>query len=93
MSLTHSLQYLIPSNETIYLRSNFTEMENNVISPVTGSLRVSVANNTSQKDATISVLMKDIGEEALKDANVCLMRTESGWGLAIYVSRLFCFKL
>lgn len=60
-------------------------MEDDTLSPVDGTLLVSVTNDTSQRDAIVSVHMKDIGEEALKAANVCLMRTDSGWGLAIYV--------
>lgn len=55
-------------------------------SPVTGSLNVSVLDDTTQTHATVSVTMKDIGEDALKEANVCLMRTDDAWGLAIYVS-------
>lgn len=86
----YSLQYSFPSNETIYIRSNFTEIEDDqdINSQLTGSLRVTVGS--TNQNATISVAMKDIGDDALREANVCLMSpnaTEpgSGWGLAIYV--------
>lgn len=91
----YSLQYSIPSNETIYIRSNFTEIEDDqdINSLITGSLRVSVGSY-SQKAATISVAMKDIGDDALRAASVCLMSPNasepgSGWGLAIYVCNSF----
>ncbi|KAI5120345.1 hypothetical protein M0805_009420 [Coniferiporia weirii] len=82
---SYILQYSLPANETIYLRSNFSEIEDDVILPVTGNLQVSVVNSTSQGNATISVKMGDIGEEALNKANVCLVRLDNGWGLTIYV--------
>lgn len=85
LSSPHSLQYSLPANESIYLRSNFSDTDDELQTPVTGSLLVSVSSNMTEKDAVVSVKMKDIGKEPLKMASVCLMRAADGWGLAIYV--------
>ena len=85
----HSLQYSLPANSSIYLRSNFSDLDEEPQSQVTGSALVSITTNATEKNAIVSVNMKDIGEEPLSLASVCLMKASDGWGLAIYVRIIF----
>ena len=88
-SIVSSLQYSLPVNETMYIRSNFTEQEGQEQSPMTGTFSVSVTQDSTQSEALVSVAMNNIGDTAMQAANVCTVRTETGWGLAIYVSCLW----
>ena len=52
---------------------------------MTGTFSVSVTQDSTQSEALVSVTMKNIDDAGLKAANVCTVRTDTGWGLAIYV--------
>lgn len=52
---------------------------------MTGTFTVGVSQDSSQSEALVSVTMNNIGDAAVKAANVCTVRTDTGWGLAIYV--------
>ena len=59
---------------------------------MTGRLNVTVDDSPGRENATVLVEMKDIGDQAMRAANVCLVRLDEdeggGWGLAIAVSRI-----
>ena len=84
------LQYTLPLSNTLYIRSNFSEPDDDddVTLPITGNLRVGVTTDTSRLNATMTIVMRAIGEDALRDADVCLMSnvSTSTWGLSISVS-------
>ncbi|KAL5528537.1 hypothetical protein ACEPAF_7673 [Sanghuangporus sanghuang] len=80
----HKLQYSMPLSDTIYVRSNFSDLDDDTALqlPVTGSLHVSVVNGTN---ATVTVTAKNIDNAFLRDSNVCLMSSGIAWGLNISV--------
>ncbi|EJD02828.1 uncharacterized protein FOMMEDRAFT_20075 [Fomitiporia mediterranea MF3/22] len=82
----YTLQYSLPLNEAVYVRSNFSDLddEGDIFSPMTGNIRVSVGNDTSQTNATVTVKMKDIGP-ATNESSTCLMGGNGTWGVAIFV--------
>jgi len=82
---TLSLKYSMPSNETIYLQTNFSQPSDATSSSVTGNLLVSVADLAWDDEATVSVTMRRTDEGSQNGANVCLMRAMGGWGLSIQV--------
>lgn len=78
------MRYSMPLRDTIYIRSNFSDLEDDetLQSPVSGSLRVSVVNGSM---ATMTVTAKNIDEDFFEHANVCIMSSNTTWGLNISV--------
>ncbi|KAL5523659.1 hypothetical protein ACEPAG_7832 [Sanghuangporus baumii] len=80
----HKLQYSMPLIDTIYIRSNFSGLDDaaTLQSSVSGSLHVSVVHGSN---ATVTVTAKNIDNAFLKDSSVCLMSSGIAWGLNISV--------
>lgn len=80
-----SLNYTLPANETIYLQSNFSQTNELGLSPASGTLLVSVSEDSQQSLASISVAMSSILGQGEKPPNACVMQANGGWGLTLYV--------
>ncbi len=78
-----SVNYSVPANETLTLRSNLTDLDDVKLSQrITGSFVLDVSSNSTQKEGLLMVALRG-GEPA--PVSACLMRTNDGWGLAISV--------
>lgn len=78
-----SVNYSIPTNETLTLQSNLTDLDDVKLSQqIMGSLVLDVSSNSSQKEGLLSVALQG-GDPT--PVSACLMRTGDGWGLAIYI--------
>jgi len=79
----YSVNYSVPANETLTLRSNLTDLDDVKLSQrITGSFVLDVSSNSTQKEGLLMVALRG-GEPA--PVSACLMRTNDGWGLAISI--------
>ena len=77
-------------NETILIHANTSSVGSGQVPPVSGVLHASVTDDAEQVDAVVTIT-KDSKTPEVEIVNVCLMRTEVGWGIAIYVR--VCLRL
>ena len=85
-----SIRFVVPVNETILIHANTSSVGSGQTPPVSGVLHASITDDAEQVDAVVTIT-KDSETSEVELVNVCLMRTEVGWGIAIYVR--ICLRL
>lgn len=77
------VQYSVPVNETLTLRSNVSDIDDVRLSgSPSGQMTMNVSDDMSQTEAIVTVGMKNGPSSSVQ---ACFMRTSDGWGVDIYV--------